>query len=280
MKAVYQTIDEIPEALRGEYEEKGGSFILKVDGDLPQYVGPLAEAKSNEATAKAAAEEAKNRLATFRDNNVKLLKELGAASFDDAVERLRILKSVDPAEYNRLRDRASQLEREGIRSPEDVTRLFMEKTKQQVEAAVRPLQDRLNEITRREQEAQAQLARTTLENSLRDAASKAGVDERAVPDFLARGLQIFSLKDGQVVALRGDQPVFSRRKPGEALTPEEWANDLSADAPHLFRPSKGGGATGGTGSPKKRYIGSDPLEFGSNLDAIAKGEVVVQGATF
>jgi len=273
MKAVYQTIDEIPEALRGEYEDKGGSFVLKVDGDLPQYTEPL-------ATARSAAEEAKTKLATFRDNNVRLLKELGAASFEDAVERLKILKSVDPAEFNRLKTRTTELEEQGIRSPEDVTRLFMEKTKAQVEAAVRPLQERLNEITTRERVAQEQLARTTLENSLRDAASKAGVDERAVPDFLARGLQVFSLKDGQVVALRGDQPVFSRRKPGEALSPEEWANDLSSDAPHLFRPSKGGGATGGAGSPKKRFIGQDPLEFGSNLDAIAKGEVVVQGATF
>jgi hypothetical protein len=269
MKAVYQTLEEVPEALRGEYEEKGGSFVLKVDGDLPQYLEPLTQARS-------AAEDAKEKLKTFRENNVKLLKELGAASFEDAVEKLKILKSVDPAEYNRLRDRTQQLEREGIRSPEDVTRLFLEKTKQQVEAAVKPLQDRLNEITARERQAQEQLARTTLENALRDAASKAGVDERAVPDFLARGMQVFTLKDGDVVAMRGDQPLFSRRKPGESLSPEEWANDLAVDAPHLFRPSKGGGAPGGAGAPKRRYIGADPLEFGSNLDAIAKGDVIVQ----
>lgn len=269
MKAVYQSIDEVPEALRGEYEEKGGSYVLKVDGDHPAFIEPLTQAKT-------AAEQAAEKLKSFRENNVRLLKEIGAASFEDAVEKLKILKSVDPAEYNRLRDRTTQLEREGIRTPEDVTRLFLEKTKAQVEAAVKPLQDRLNEITTRERAAQEQLARTTLENALRDAASKAGVDERAIPDFLSRGLQVFTLRDGQVVAMRGDQPVFSRRRPGESMTPEEWANDLSGEAPHLFRPSKGGGATGGAGAPKRRYIGSDPLEFGSNLDAIAKGDVVVQ----
>jgi hypothetical protein len=154
----------------------------------------------------------------------------------------------------------------------------MEKTKAQVDAAVKPLQDRLNEITMRERAAQEQLARTTLENSLRDAASKAGVDERALPDFLNRGLQVFTLKDGQVVAMRGEQPVFSRRQPGEALSPEEWAQDLASDAPHLFRPSKGGGAPGGVGAPRKKYISTDPLDFGSHLDQIAKGEVIVQGA--
>jgi hypothetical protein len=145
-----------------------------------------------------------------------------------------------------------------------------------VEAAVKPLQDKLDEITRREKQAQAQLARTTLENSLRDAAVKAGVEERAMTDFLNRGMNTFTLKDGQVVAQKNGEIVFSRRKAGEALSAEEWAQDLATDAPHLFRPNKGGGATGGGGAPRKRFVGSDPLEFGANLDAIAKGEVSVQ----
>jgi hypothetical protein len=243
---------------------------------------PLTAARSAAEAAKAEADAAKltasdatTRLSGFRENNVKLLKELGAGSFEDAVERLKILKSVDPAEYQRLKTRTTELEAEGIRTPDDVQRIFLAKTKEQVEAAVRPLQDRLNEITQREQNAMEQLARTTLENALREAAGKAGVEERAVPDFLARGLALFALKDGQVVAQRGDQPVFSRRKPGESLSPEEWALDLSTEAPHLFRPNRGGGAPGGAGAPRKRFIGSDPLEFGSNLDAIAKGDVVI-----
>jgi hypothetical protein len=271
MKAVYASLDEVPEALRAEYEDKGGSFVLKVDGDHPAFVGALTEARS-------AADDAKQKLTSFRENNVKLLKEIGASSFEEGVEKLKTLKSVDPAEYARLKARTADLEGQGIRTSEDVQRIFLEKTKTQVEAAVAPLQKKLNEIGERERAANEKLARTTLENALRDAATKAGVDDRALPDFLSRGLNVFTLKDGQVVALRGDTPVFSRRKPGEVLSPEEWANDLSGDAPHLFRPSKGGGASGGDRSPKKRYIGSDPLEFGSNLDAIAKGEVVVDAS--
>lgn len=272
MKAVYQSQDEIPEALRGEYEEKGGSFVLKVDGELPTYT----ELKASAAAAVTARTAAEAKVATFRDNNVKILKELGADSFEDAAEKLKALRTVDPAEYARLKARTAELEGQGIRSSEDVQRLFLEKTRTQVEAAVKPLQDKLDDITRREKQAQAALARTTLENALRDAATKAGVEERAVPDFLNRGLNVFAIKDGQVVALKNGEPVFSRRKAGETLSAEEWAQDLATDAPHLFRPNKGGGATGGGGAPRKRYVSNDPLDFGANLDAIAKGEVSVQ----
>jgi hypothetical protein len=265
MKAVYQSQDEIPEALRGEYEEKGGSFVLKVDGELPTI-----------AELKAAAVAAEQKVAGFRENNITLLKELGAQSMEEAKEKLRTLKTVDPAEYQRLKARTAELEGQGIRSPEDVNKIFLERTRAQVAEAVKPLQDKLDAISKREAQAQAQLARTTLENALRDAASKAGVDERALPDFLNRGLNVFVLKDGQVVALKNGEPVFSRRRAGETLSAEEWAQDLATDAPHLFRPSKGGGAAGGGGAPRKRYVSNDPLDFGANLDAIAKGEVAVQ----
>jgi hypothetical protein len=86
--------------------------------------------------------------------------------------------------------------------------------------------------------------------------------------------------NGEIVARKGDAPVFSRKNPAEVLQPEEWAIDLQGDAPHLFRPSKGGGAGGSgngpaPGSNARRVISSDPLEFGRNLEGLAKGEVTV-----
>jgi hypothetical protein len=284
MRTVYSSQDEIPEALRTEYVEKDGSFVLRLDDEHPDFVAEretiraaIEEAKADAAKAREKAEAEGTKVKTFRDNNVKLLKELGADSFEDAVVKLRTLKTVDPTEYARLQARTKELESEGIRGGGDVTRLVMERAKAEVEAAVAPLQQKLNEITEREHKAQMALQRTTLENALRDAAVKAGVEDGALPDFLNRGLNVFFIKDGEVVALNGDSPRFSRRKPGDPLSPEEWANDLADEAPHLFRASKGGGAAGGgTGASKRRYIGSDPLEFGSNLDAIARGEVVVQ----
>jgi hypothetical protein len=286
MKAVYATVDDIPEKLRDEYVEKDGSFVLRLDDEHPDTLAQRAAfeaAKAEAAAAKAKADAAKadadaadGKVKGFRDNNVRLLKELGAESFEDAVIKLRTLKTVDPDEYARLQVRTKELEQEGVRGTGDVTRLVMEKAQAEVAAAVAPLKQKLDEITQREQAAQEALQRTTLENALRDAATKAGVEDKALPDFLSRGLQVFAIKDGEVVALRGDTPIFSRKKPGEGLSPEEWAYDLSEDAPHLFRPSKGGGAAGGGSGPKRKYIGSDPVDFGSNLDAIASGEVVVQ----
>jgi hypothetical protein len=273
MKAIYDSQDAIPEAIRAEYEEKDGKFVLKVDGDHPVVI----EATKQAVDAARQATELKAKLEGFRENNTTLLKELGAQSFDDAKQRLKELKKIDPAEYERLKDRTRELEGQGIRTSEDVTRLFLERTRSQVEAAVKPLQDELSAIRDRERRANEALARTTLENALRDAGVKAGVDEKAMPDFLNRGMSVFAIKDGQVVALKNGEPQFSRRKAGESLTAEEWAQDLATDAPHLFRPSRGGGAPGSAGSaPRKRYVSGEPLEFGSNLEAIARGEVSVQ----
>jgi len=288
MKAVYESASDIPEKLRDEYvlNETSGQFVLRLDDEHPLTLAQRAafeQAKAEAAKSKTEAEASAARalleggkVKTFRDNNVKLLKELGADSFEDAVIKLRTLKTVDPAEYAKLQARSQELEQEGIRGGGDVTRLVMEKAKAEVAAAVAPLQQKLDEITQREAMAQVALQRTTLENALRTAAAQAGVEDGAVPDFLNRGFGVFAIKDGEIVALRGDTPIFSRKRPGETLSPEEWANDLSVDAPHLFRASKGGGAAGGGSGPKRRYIGTDPLDFGSNLDAIARGDVIVQ----
>jgi len=288
MKAVYEALTDIPENLRSEYviNENSGQYILRLDDEHPTTLAQRAafeqakaeatKAKADAQTATAKLTESDGKVKGFRDNNVKLLKELGADSFEDAVIRLRTLKTIDPTEYARLQAKTRELEQEGISGGGDVARLVLERTKAEVAAAVAPLQLKLDEITHREAQAQVSLQRTRLENALRTAATAAGVEDAAIPDFLNRGLGVFVIQDGEIVALRGDTPIFSRRKPGEALSPSEWANDLSDEAPHLFRSSKGGGAGGGGTGPKRRYIGSDPADFGANLDAIASGEVVVR----
>ena len=109
-----------------------------------------------------------------------------------------------------------------------------------------------------------ELDRGKLEMTLRDAGAKAGVEERAMPDYVRRGLEVFHVVDGQVVAQEGSQ------------TPDDWANALRTDAPHLYKPSRGGGAVPNTGGPPARpMISRDPTEFGKNIEKIASGAVLV-----
>ena len=82
-------------------------------------------------------------------------------------------------------------------------------------------------------------------------------------------------EDGSVVAMKGDEPVYSNKKPSEALTPAEWATDmLPEQAPHLFPPSGGGGAHH-QGGPGGRKIDNDAVTFGKNIEDIAAGKVTV-----
>jgi hypothetical protein len=125
--------------------------------------------------------------------------------------------------------------------------------------------------------------RLQLERNLAEAGQKAGIDDRATQDYVNRGLQVWKIKDGKVVAIKDGEPLFSKQKPAEMMTMEEWALELQSEAPHLYKPSRGGGAAangsggnGGGGREHKKVISSDPLEFGRNLEGLARGDVIVQ----
>ena len=152
-----------------------------------------------------------------------------------------------------------------------------------VQEAVGPLQKVIKDREESEKAAQMALARKSLETDLRDAGSKVGIDERAMRDYVNRGLDVWKLVDGVAQPRsKTDTPIFSKEKPAEVISMVEWAESLRGDAPHLFSPSRGGGAGGtgnggGTGGTVvKKTISNDPLEFGRNLEGIAKGEITVQ----
>jgi hypothetical protein len=145
-----------------------------------------------------------------------------------------------------------------------------------INAAVLPLQKQITEFQEREQQQKEALARAAVQKNLGDVALKAGVRESAIQDFLARGSNVFNL-EGK--AMNGDTPLFSQKNPADPLGMEEWAGQLLSEAPHLFKDSKGGGASNQSGSEgggsHLRRISDDPVEFGKNLEGIAKGEVAV-----
>jgi len=253
MKAVITALTEVPDALQGEYEAKDGKFILKVEGDYP----PLVESNA--------------KLAEFRDNNRALnTKKV------ELETQLKQFEGINPAEHQTLKTKLADFEKGGIKKTDDIA----ERIKEAVAASTKPLEEKLLAREASEKAAQEALQRQGLENQLREVGMKVGVDDRAIRDYINRGLEVFKLIDGQPAPRRGENPIFSKQKPAEELSMEEWATDLQTEAPFLFKPSRGGGAgTTGNGSnftgPKK-VITADPAEFGRNLEAIAAGEVSVQ----
>lgn len=254
-KLVVETLEEVPEALRGEYVEQDGRYVLKLEGEHPEVIA--LRKKVNE----------------FRTTNVTALKEK-----DELLAKLKSYDGLDPAEYAALKQRAAEFEKvTGANDPKNVSLLIQQQVAQHVE----PLKAELAKEREMRESRERALARKNVESALRDAAVKAGVDDPALPDFLHRGLEVFQYEEDRVVAKNPDgSPVFSPSQPGAVMTPEEWAFGLADTAPHLFRPSNGGGAPGGSGgavdrSGQKWVNGADPLEMGRNLEDVAAGRVRV-----
>jgi hypothetical protein len=262
MKAVVTDINSIPEPVRGEYEEKDGAFYLRLEG-TPGFVPATELATTNE------------KLAEFRNNNVSLLKEKQQLEL-----RLKSLEGIDPIEYSKTKKEIEEL-RARPQAP-DVQRA--------VDAAVGPIQSRLDEMARREQDAQAKAAaaearaaQKQLESELQTVGARLGILPEAMTDYVRRGTETFMMENGSPVAKRNGVPVFSRLKGNQPLNVEEWATDLAQEAPHLFRASTGGGAPGsraagsGNGAVPARVIKNDLLEIGKNLEDVASGKTRIDG---
>lgn len=253
MKAVYATKSEIPEAFVGEYEERNGAFHLKVEGDY----APLIEANT--------------KLAEFRDNNRTL-----NAKANELTEKLKKYGEVTPESVIELQTKLKEFEKKGAGKPDDLTKMISDAVK----AATEPLTTQLTEIKQREAFAQTQLREKGLEDAIRSVGTKLGVRENAMPDFISRGRSVFKVdEEGRHTAMDGKTPIFSKARPADPLTMEEWGMGLKqGEGSHLFEGSKGGG-TPPAGSPQvfapKTMISADPMEFGRNLEKIAKGEVGV-----
>jgi hypothetical protein len=268
LKLAVDTLDAVPEPLRDEYEERGdGKYHLKVDGD--GFVSARDHAALN------------TKLADFRDHNRALNRER-----DDLQVKLQALDGIDPVEVTKMRERLAELEKNNQPPPTPQNgdaRDFDKLLQAALDEAIAPLKANVAELTAKNEKSEADraaaeqaLLRKDLESQLSTIGLKVGVDEKAITDYLVRGLNVWQIVDGKPVAKHGDVPVMSQRT-GEPLTMDEWATGLMTDAPHLFKPSKGGGTQGaGAPAPTKTITGMDPLEFGRNAEKIAKGEVRVQ----
>src|SRR5262245_32485082 len=220
MKAVIAALTDVPEALRGEYEasKDGKTFVLKLEGDPHPTVTEVNE-----------------RLAEFRDNNRSL--NTTNASLQTQLDKL---KGIDPEEHRKLKARIDELEKGGVKDSGDVEA----RIRKSIAEANAPLVEKIADLEKKKKESDEKLAFRDLEQKITAVGLKIGIDEKAMPDFLNRGHEVFGI-DG--VARSGDKPLYSKKDVSQPLTIEEWAQGLVTEAPHLFKQTKGGGATGSGG---------------------------------
>lgn len=274
----FAKLEDAPEALRPLAEARDSKFYVKLD--TGSGVGVVSAATA--ATELAGANKARNE---FRDNNNELKnKNTDLLAKVAEAERLKeehaeLKKAEEERKLKDVKDR-------GNLRQED----FQSSVARAVEAAQGPMQkvmDKLQSDMKLAQDekvaAEVRLARKELEAALSTAGLKAGVDEKALQDFLHRGMKVWSIKDGAFMAAKEDgTPLYDDK--GQPVSMDEYAASMTTEAPHLFKSSGGGGAqpnkTGGGGGnndrgPRKVLVNPTAREIGDNLDELAKAKMTI-----
>lgn len=129
MKAIVDSLDDVAEPLRDEYEAHEGKFRLKLEGTPTGFV------PSSDHV------DVRTKLSEFRDNNLELYKGIAelagvseATSLAPLKELVAKLKDIDPDEHEKLKAKVVELEKKGAK-PDDVAA--------QIAAAVDPLKKHL-----------------------------------------------------------------------------------------------------------------------------------------
>ncbi len=220
LKLELESLEGVDETVAPLYKEtEEGKYVLEVEG-LPDTKG----------------------LKTALEKERKSVKELR--------KNLDAFKEVDPEKYQDLLSREAELLKH---DPEEVEKLVS----QRVEKNNKSWEEKYNALNSALSEKDQRLADLLISDELRKVGTELGVlDGEAMNDFVARGKNVFKLKEGAVVPLNGDEVIYGESGI-EPLTMREFGKKLAETATHLFKSSNGGGATnsgsGNAGGGTVRY---------------------------
>jgi hypothetical protein len=209
LKFVVDSVDGLSADVAGLYTKNNdGKYYLEVDGAV-----------------------SKTKLDEFRENNVKLLKDLEK------------YKDIDPAKYGDLLKLQAKADEKKLIDAGEIDKV--------VEQRVNQMRDTMStEITTLKQAndvAKRQLESLLIDSSVRDAAIKSGVQPLAVDDVLLRAKTTFQVKDGAAVPVDSKGGIIFGKDGSTPMSVADWTASLKKSAPHLFQGSSGGGASGSSG---------------------------------
>ncbi|OGV45852.1 MAG: hypothetical protein A2017_18300 [Lentisphaerae bacterium GWF2_44_16] len=219
LKAVYKTLEEIPQDLRENYTERDGQYVLsgvegiKTQADVDQLKKSLdAERDEHKKTKQA--------LKKFGDVDPETLQD----NLDE-LEELRSSgkKKLDDTAINEIVERRVKKELRKTETERDELKLKFEDSSKQLG------------------ELQSEKRNNSIESALRKAAEKIGVRKEAMDDVLARKSIFDVSEDGKIVTRDGCGVT-----PG--LDPENWIAVHVKTAPHWVPPSRGADANPGSGN--------------------------------
>jgi hypothetical protein len=265
LKKTVKTLEEVPEQYRALYEKKGDVFVLSVE---------------IEGDGGGDDKENKKKLAEFRENNIKLQRQL-----EEQTKLLEQFKDIDP---NSIKDGQAALnamkegeEKELIKQGklDEVINRRLETYRKQVEKDRKDTETRIKALEGENGELKGKYGHLLIDTKVNEVIGGIGtVRKGAMSDILNRARSTWKANEKGELTAEG---LYNEE--GKPMSLEEWGRSLLQDASYLFEPSQGGGAKGGDKKAGKdvnapRSIsGNDPVEFGKNLKDIASGKVTVNG---
>jgi len=224
LKAIVDSLDDIPADIHSEYVERNGKFELQVEGMKTEAdVARVQTALTKERTDHSAL---KTRVSMLGDRKI-----------EDVIPLLDKIPELEAAAAGKLDEPAIERIVEG-RLNTKLAPVLRERDQ---------LKAQLGEAQGTIQGFQTKDRTRTIHDQVRSAAVKAKLLPEAIDDALALADRTFEIEEGTDRVVTKDKIGVT---PG--LEPAAWLTDLSATKPHWWGPTQGGGALGnregGTGS--------------------------------
>jgi hypothetical protein len=219
IKYIYDSEAEVPEAIKGEYVQRDGKWVLQVDGAVGKSVHD--QFRTNNINLTRERDELKGLKTSLEEAGITIEDAIRLKGIEDDLKAEKLLKKgeIDKIMAERL---------------SDVTKKH--------DKVLKDEQKRVAELTKELEVMRIDEAAVAL-------ALKNGLEDTAVDDIKARARRTFKLVDGKAKAIGEDGTEIYQD--GEPLSFERWIQGLKPNYPHLFKRSTGGGGVPGraTGGP-------------------------------
>lgn len=259
LKLFVKSLDEVDEKFHDLYEKSEDGFFLKVDDK--GY---------------------KSKLDEFRSNNRSLYNEKKTLE-----EQISKYKGIDPETYQELLEIKKRLEadEEGKLIKEgkidEVVKRRVQAYQANIDNQVKELNKERERLANENAAYKSRLSELVIDTEVQKTISKLGaVRPGAMTDILNRARSIFKIdENGQMVPYDQNGGIRYGKNGSDPLSLDEWAQGLLQEAPYLFEPGSGGGASGGKKDTQKsgskiRVNRRDPMAMGKYAEQIASGEAV------
>lgn len=174
----------------------------------------------------------------LKTNNSKLIEEKRKVQ-----ETLKNFDGLDPQAAKEAlafinENEQAQLLKEG--KLDEVVERRVQELKDSLEGEVQTLTKEKSEVLETAKKYQTMYSSKMVDDSLREAASKAGILPQAIDDVLNKGRGVFGLgEDEMSVEARDKKGDLMRTEDGKILTTTLWIDQLRQESPHYWPQSKG-----------------------------------------